>query len=140
MPKAKSETEEEVEEEETEETSSKVRLKYGGIEHVREVQRSDLGVHPDSDEVLTWDASNNFISPVELEEEEVQALARSGGAWAVVTEESSTAPEEDEHIDLPTVSAPPASAPVETQAPPQVTEETVETQASATANDESASN
>jgi hypothetical protein len=86
------------------------KLHYGGTEHVREVQRSDLGVHPDSDETLTWDASNSFISPVDLEEEEIQVLARSGGAWAVVTEESSTAPEEPEQIELPTV-----SAPIETQ-------------------------
>lgn len=91
----------------TEKAPEGVRLQYSGLEHVREVRRSDLGVHPDSDEVLTWDASNNFICPTELTEEEVQVLARSGGAWAVVTEESSTAPEdESQPIDLPTVSVP----------------------------------
>lgn len=83
-------------------------LKFSGAEHVREVRRADLGVYPDSEEVLTWDASNDFINPTKLTEEEVQVLARSGGNWAVVTEESSTAPEEDESkIKLPTVAAPP---------------------------------
>jgi len=88
-----------------------IRLKFSGLEHVREVRRGDLGVHPDSDEVLTWNASNNFISPVGLTEEEVQRLAGSGGNWAVVTEESSTAPEtsesqDEKKIDLPTYTEP----------------------------------
>jgi hypothetical protein len=84
-----------------------------------------LGVHEDSDEVLTWDQSNNFICPVELDEEEVQVLARSGGSWAVVTEESSTAPEEPEKIELPTTSAP---QPVETQESAALDEGTIESQ------------
>lgn len=84
--------------------SGDILLKFSGGEHVREVRRADLGVYPDSDEVLTWDASNNFISPVKLTEDEVQTLARSGGNWAVVTEESSTTSEEEEpKIELPTV-------------------------------------
>jgi len=74
------------------ERADSVRLQYSGLEHVREVRRSDLGVFPDSDEMLTWSR------------EEVQVLARSGGNWAVVMEESSTAPEEDQpNIELPTV-------------------------------------
>ena len=106
MPKAKAASPEETKEE------GDILLQFSGLEHVREVQRSDLGTYPDSETVLTWDSSNNFISPVGLTEEEVQVLARSGGAWAVVTEESSTAPEEDEpeNIELPTV-----SQPIETQ-------------------------
>ena len=82
-------------------------LKYLGLEHVREVRRGDLEAFPDSDEVLTWDASNNFVNPTKLTEEEVQVLARSGGSWAVVTEESSTESEEEEPIELPTVAAAP---------------------------------
>ena len=105
MPKAKVADKEEVKEE------GDILLQYSGLEHVREVQRSDLETYPESETTLTWDASNNFISPVGLTEDEVQVLARSGGSWAVVTEESSTAPEEDEHIELPTVAAPP----IETQ-------------------------
>jgi len=86
------------------ERADSVRLQYSGLEHVREVRRSDLGVFPDSDEMLTWSRDNSFICPVELTQEEVQVLARSGGNWAVVMEESSTAPEEDQpNIELPTV-------------------------------------
>jgi|SRR5215471_13026392 len=82
-------------------------LKYSGVEHVRDVRRGDLGVYPDDDEMLTWDASNNFVCPTKLTEEEVQVLARSGGSWAVVTEESSAASEEEEPIELPTVEVAP---------------------------------
>jgi hypothetical protein len=84
--------------------SGDVLLQYSGGEHVREVRRADLGVYPDSEQVLTWDTSNNFICRTKLTEEEVQVLARSGGSWAVVTEESSAASEEEEpKIELPTV-------------------------------------
>jgi len=130
MPKAKAapKPEEEVEQEEGD-----ILLHYGGVEDVREVNRKDLLTYPDSETVLTWDASNSFVSPVKLTEDEVQVLARSGGSWSVVTGEFPT-PESEEPIVLPTVDAasvapPPAPAPVETQVPPQVTEETVETQA-----------
>lgn len=96
------------------EETGDIQLQYSGLEHVREVRRADLGVYPDSETVLTWDASNNFISPTKLQEDEVQVLARSGGSWAVVTEESSATAEEEgsdqEKIELPTV-----SAPIETQ-------------------------
>lgn len=90
-------------------------LQFTGFEHVREVMRRDLEEYPDSEEVLTWDASNGFICPVKLTEAEVQVLARSGGSWAVVTEESSTAPAEDEFIELPTVEAPRAEEVVDDQ-------------------------
>ena len=106
MPKAKAE-EKAVKEE------GDILLQYSGNEHVREVQRSDLETYPESETVLTWDESNNFISPVGLTEDEVQVLARSGGSWAVVTEETSTAPVEEEPIELPTVSVP--AQPIETQ-------------------------
>ena len=112
-------------------------LKYNGIEHVREVQRSDLGVNLDSDETLTWDKSNNFICPVELDDEEVQVLARSGGSWAIVEGQEEPTEEAPEPIELPTVKAPaPAPeaevangpGPVETQESAALDEGTIESQ------------
>jgi hypothetical protein len=86
-------------------------LKWTGTEHVREVQRSDLGELPESETVLTWDESNNFISPTGLTEDEVQVLARSGGSWAIVEESSAESEQEEEpKVELPTV-----SQPIETQ-------------------------
>jgi hypothetical protein len=80
-----------------------MRLKFTGPESVREVQRSALGVNPDSDEVLVFDESNNYIC--EVDEEEAMALHRgSGGTWARVTEGTSEEPEEEaEDDELPVV-------------------------------------
>jgi hypothetical protein len=103
-----------------EDAADNVRLQFSGLEHVREVRRSDLGVFPESDEVLTWSRDNNFICPVELTPQEVQVLAGSGGSWAVVTEESSTAPEEEQaEIELPTVTVPSGDASTDDQASDQ---------------------
>jgi hypothetical protein len=97
MPKSK-------ETEEAPAEAGDILLKWTGPEHVREVRRADLGEYPESETVLTWDASNNFVCSMGLTEDEVQVLARSGGAWAIVEESSAESEEEEEpKIELPTV-------------------------------------
>lgn len=79
-----------------------IRLKWTGPEHVREVRRADLGVHPDSEETLVWDASNNWT--VEVEEAEAEFLHRgSGGTWARVLEEETSDDPNTEDEPLPVI-------------------------------------
>jgi hypothetical protein len=80
-----------------------MRLKFTGPEHVREVHRAALGVHPDSEETFVFDASNNFIC--EVDEDEAMVLHRgSGGTWARVLEGTSTDPDEEAEVgELPVV-------------------------------------
>lgn len=84
-----------------------IHLKWTGFDMgVREVTRAELGVFPESEEVLTWDASNRFISPIGLTEEEVQVLAQSGGGWAIIEDYPEPDQEAREPVEIPTESMP----------------------------------
>jgi hypothetical protein len=98
--------------EDTPEEAGDILLMWRGPEHVRELQRSDLGVYPESETLLSWNPENNHISPVGLTEDEVQVLARGGGNWALVTEEFLASLEVEQKVEPVEL---PVAQPIETQ-------------------------